>query len=334
MEPVAKSQPLYRWQSPATAAEEAADPSIRQLRESLLQGEAASHRQPAETRSLLQEQGGRIGAALLTRSGELEFRLPPVVVAPEGDPPLEVPADFQAQRVAGLWKRAAGRDVRTAFRSRLSQLDLSGYLAVRIASGLLRHAAARAVVDELVSPAALPAAPDSEPAGMEVPSVRRPVEPPAPERIRESEEAVRRLREALTGLQQAVSLSPCFIADETYQLKRNVLTGRLAAHGHTLAHLQLCRIAGKIIGRSSRRDLDRGLALSLPFFNDRTLDMDLYDFEVIPAGRTMFVPAFVALAARREQEKVERADSLTPSTRMHLLAALQCLERAFDDRPE
>ena len=57
--------------------------------------------------------------------------------------------------------------------------------------------------------------------------------------------------------------------------------------------------------------------------------MKLYEFEVIPAGRTMFVPAFVALAARREQEALEQDNLLSPSTLTQLLDELKNLERAF-----
>ena len=78
--------------------------------------------------------------------------------------------------------------------------------------------------------------------------------------------------------------------------------------------------------------MNRGLSLSLPYFDDRALEMKLYEFDVIPPGRTMFVPAFVALAAAREQEKIEQDAALDPSTRMHLLEEIKTLQRAFEPR--
>ena len=60
--------------------------------------------------------------------------------------------------------------------------------------------------------------------------------------------------------------------------------------------------------------------------------MKTHDFEVIPAGRIMFVPAFVVRAAREEQVKVAQDTRLDPSTRKHLLAELKMLEEAFDQR--
>jgi hypothetical protein len=57
--------------------------------------------------------------------------------------------------------------------------------------------------------------------------------------------------------------------------------------------------------------------------------MRLYEFEVIPKGRVLFVPAFVVLAARREQNRVAQEFHGSDSTRMHLLAELKALEQAF-----
>jgi hypothetical protein len=58
--------------------------------------------------------------------------------------------------------------------------------------------------------------------------------------------------------------------------------------------------------------------------------MKLHDFEIIPAGRIMFVPAFVVRAARERQVKVAQDTRLSPSTRHHLLTELETLERAFE----
>ena len=53
------------------------------------------------------------------------------------------------------------------------------------------------------------------------------------------------------------------------------------------------------------------------------------DFEVIPNGRVMFVPAFVVRAARQEQVKVVQDTRLSQSTRKYLMAQLAMLEKAF-----
>ena len=52
--------------------------------------------------------------------------------------------------------------------------------------------------------------------------------------------------------------------------------------------------------------------------------------EIIPAGRILFLPAFVVRASRNEQVKVAQDTRLNASTRKHLLAQLKNLETAFE----
>ncbi len=61
----------------------------------------------------------------------------------------------------------------------------------------------------------------------------------------------------------------------------------------------------------------------MPYFNDQTLTLESYNFEVIPAGRIMFVPAFVVRASREQGAKIAQDTRLSQSTRKHLLAELQ-----------
>jgi hypothetical protein len=58
--------------------------------------------------------------------------------------------------------------------------------------------------------------------------------------------------------------------------------------------------------------------------------MKKYPFEIIPAGRIMFVPAFVIRAVREEQAKVGQDTRLSPSTRKHIIVELKMLESAFE----
>jgi hypothetical protein len=81
--------------------------------------------------------------------------------------------------------------------------------------------------------------------------------------------------------------------------------------------------------RAAAHDLNRGLSLSLPYFDDQALELHTRDFEVIPSGRIMFVPAFVVRASREEEAKVAQDTRLSPSTRKYLLIELKHLEQAF-----
>ena len=149
--------------------------------------------------------------------------------------------------------------------------------------------------------------------------------------VSEAEAHLASMQRFLEILHAAVSLAPYIVADETYQQKRYGMLGQLINQGRALARYETIDIINTIKARAARHDLNRGLSLSLPYFDDQTLTMELNDFEVIPAGRIMFVPAFVVRAASEEQVNVSEDTRLSPSTRRHLLHELRMLERAFNE---
>jgi hypothetical protein len=134
-------------------------------------------------------------------------------------------------------------------------------------------------------------------------------------------------------LHAAVALAPYIVSDGQYQQKRYGMLGQLVNQGRALARYQTQQIIETIQRRAAADDMNRGLSLSLPYFDDQSLEMKIYDFQVIPAGRVMFVPAFVVRACRQEQVKVAQDTRLSPSTRKHLLAELQTIEESFN-RPQ
>jgi hypothetical protein len=139
------------------------------------------------------------------------------------------------------------------------------------------------------------------------------------------------MQQYLKVLHGAISLAPYIAADPEYQRKRYGMLGQLINQGRALARFQTREIIETIQHRAARHDLNRGLSLSLPYFDDQSLGMKSHDFDIIPAGRIMFVPAFVVLASRKEQVKVDQDTRLSRSTRLHLLRELQMLEFAFND---
>ena len=148
----------------------------------------------------------------------------------------------------------------------------------------------------------------------------------------EAEAHVASMQRFLSILHGAVSLAPYVVADEDYQRKRYGMLGQLINQGRWLARYQTDEIIQTIKRRAAAGDLNRGLSLSLPYFDDQSLAMKTNDFVVIPAGRIMFVPAFVVRAVREEQGKVAQDTRLSHSTRAHLLAELKALEQAFETR--
>ena len=147
--------------------------------------------------------------------------------------------------------------------------------------------------------------------------------------VNEAEADIASMQRYLSVLHASVGLAPYMVADEEYQRKRYGILGQLVNQGRALAHYEVEEIIQTIQKRAAVHDLNRGLSLSLPYFNDQTLTMEDYSFEVIPAGRIMFVPAFVVRAAREQEGKIAQDTRLSQSTRKHLLAEVSTLEKAF-----
>lgn len=148
--------------------------------------------------------------------------------------------------------------------------------------------------------------------------------------INEAEAQLASMQRYMDVLHIALSLAPYSVADDEYQQKRCGMLGQLINQGRALARYETIDIVETIKRRAARHELNRGLSLSLPYFDDQTLTMELNDFEVIPAGRIMFVPAFVVRAVREEQAKISEDTRLSASTRKYLLAELRMLEEAFE----
>jgi hypothetical protein len=130
-------------------------------------------------------------------------------------------------------------------------------------------------------------------------------------------------------LHGASSLSPYMVADETYQQKRYGMLGQAINQGRALARYKTEQIIHAIQERVAKGTLNRGLSISLPYYDDQELHMAETPLEVIPAGRIVFKPIFVVRAARLEHAKVAQDTRLNVSTRKHLLSELDLLEQTF-----
>lgn len=148
--------------------------------------------------------------------------------------------------------------------------------------------------------------------------------------VNEAEAHISSMQRYLSVLHHAVALSPCIVVDKVYQQKRYGMLGQLVNQGRALALYHTQEIIQTIKRRAATQELNRGLSISLPYFDDQELVMKTHDFVVIPAGRIMFVPAFVVRAAREEAVKIAQHTRLSHSTRKHLLIQLRMLEKAFE----
>jgi hypothetical protein len=148
--------------------------------------------------------------------------------------------------------------------------------------------------------------------------------------VEEAQAHIKSMQRFMEVLFLAVALAPYISADKEYIKKRYGMLGQLINQARALAIYQATEIIARIKERAASGNLNRGLSLSLPYFDDQELRVDITKFEVIPAGRIMFVPAFVVRAVRQEEMKVSQDTRLNPSTRKHLLHLLELLEQAFE----
>jgi hypothetical protein len=149
--------------------------------------------------------------------------------------------------------------------------------------------------------------------------------------LSEAEAHLASMQHFMEILHLARAFASYIVADPQYQQKRYGMLGQLINQGRALARYEMNGLIEEIRTRAAHHDLNRGLSLSVPYFDDQALTLEQIDFVVIPTGRVMFVPAFVVKAAREEQAKVSDDTHLNASTRHHALQQLKRLEWAFDD---
>jgi hypothetical protein len=148
--------------------------------------------------------------------------------------------------------------------------------------------------------------------------------------ISEAEAHIASMQRFLTILFASRSLAPYMVADREFEEKRYGMLGQLVNQGRALARYQTREIIHAIQERAKAQSLNRGLSLSLPYFDDQDLRIESHNFVIIPAGRIMFVPAFVVRAALEEQAKIAQDTRFSHATRTHLMAELQMLGDAFE----
>lgn len=330
------------------------DTALRQLREEYQVQRALFRGQPPGVQQFVSAQAAQVAEALVQRRRQVHFELPEhvVVKASPGDNGITpVPVEFRKQMVGGLFNHLPTKDIRTAVRRRLAQLEWSPYRAVAVSAQLVRYATVTCLVHEMTpqgNPVTYVATEGEEiptwPAGAD-PSL-----PPAgrfymPEWVAfedgrllvaspgEAEACIASMQDYMSRLHLAVSLAPYIFADEEYQRKHYGMLGQLVNQGRALAYYQTGVVVGKIKRYAQEGKLGLGFSLSLPYFDDQALEIKMCDFQVTPPGRIMFTPALVWRAACQEQDKVKQDARLSRTTRLHLLAQLQELAQAFDTRP-
>ncbi len=147
--------------------------------------------------------------------------------------------------------------------------------------------------------------------------------------ISEADGHIKSMQQFMNVLFAARSLAPYIVLDAEYETKRCGMLGQLINQGRAFARWVTADIIREVKQRAEAQTLNRGLKLSLPYFDDQELKILNHNFVVIPAGRIMFVPAFVVRTALEEQAKIAQDTRFSASTRKHLLFELHTLEAAF-----
>jgi hypothetical protein len=296
------------------------------------------------------------------------FLLPTIVAVGPDRELRSIAPDRRLQRVGTWTDRLRGRSVRSTLRRHLLTLEQSPERPIATAAKLIRHATAARIIEHAgvvagdlqlttTDPAAEPhlrdramsngdnhrpsgfhpppegnpGALDEGPEGFSVPEWeafddvdRLLVETPA-----QAESYLGLLQDSLASLRAAISLAPYMVADSRYQVKRAGLLRQLAEQGRALARYQTREIVAVLRRRTAEGQLNRGLKVSLPYYDDQALALLLRTFDVIPAGRIMYVAALGLRAVQDEQAKVAQDTRVSSATRDHLLEELEMLLQAF-----
>ena len=147
--------------------------------------------------------------------------------------------------------------------------------------------------------------------------------------VAEAEAYLLSMQRYVSILHISSSLASYMVADEEYQRKRYGILGQVINQGRALANYKTRQIIQTIQDRVAQGTLNRGLSITLPYYNDQDLRMDETNLDVIPAGRVSFKPVFVVRAVSLESAKVSQDTRLNSSTRKYLLKELEMLEQVF-----
>ena len=312
--------------------------------------------QPGQTQNDLSQQAWSIAAALEQNGRPIRFRLPNRVVL-EGGASLSLASAERKLSVNGGANRSE-RLVRY-----LSDLERSPNPGLAVCGKLMRYALGWHIVYHLIPDGrkvqyltengddipSIPAggATETEPFNPGDDGLHAPYVPAArrfylPQwvafgdddcllaaSLKEAEATIASLEKTVRLMQEAAAICPSLVSDETYQRKRAGLLGQLINQGRALARAYTREIIERIHVRAAAGTLNRGLSLSLPYFDDDALTLRTYPVNIIPDGRIMFIAAFVVRAMRIAKAQVVSDTHLNSSTRRHLLAQLTSIESAF-----
>jgi hypothetical protein len=290
---------------------------------------ALADAQPGDVRRDIQRQARILVEDILARAHRTGFLLPARIVTlrPDergvGQPPIEIPDYLRGYWVGSWISNLFKVDLRLQVRNRFTELEsdpdpriviAAGVLRLQIVESLIAHVAALNMEDHAVNSSGL--------------------QPSTLAEVEHAEASLRRLLGCIEVLHTAQALAAYIVAAPGYRQQHHSIVSCLITQGNTLARAEIGVMIEKLHRRLAGHGLDRGFDLSLPYFDEHWLEIRRRTFQVIPAGRIGFTPAFLVRAIHEEQIKVLRDKTLGPLTREHLLEELEMLARAFESKNE
>src|SRR4030067_738332 len=258
-----------------------------ELHEEYLIQKALFQAKPLVVKGKLELQARLVAKAIDECSSPVHFELPEQVACEvdggSGKTLLTVPPDMREQKVGGLMEvlRVSGLD------QRLSELEASADRAGSTCAGLMRYAIASYMVHVM-----LPDGRKAKELAYEG-YVKRFFLPQWVafndqdnllfNSIAEAKAGIAALQHCVAVLRTADSLTPYIVSDKEYRRKLNGVIGQLITQARALARYETGEIVRIIWRRAAINNLNRGVSLSLPYFDDQTPQEKTYDLQVIPA---------------------------------------------------
>ncbi|MFZ5808213.1 MAG: hypothetical protein ACOY16_02925 [Chloroflexota bacterium] len=266
------------------------------------------------------EQGQIICQAILQGSSKVQFRFPERIRL-LGDDLQTWREENIARRYRQQWAgnrllRGRSGELVKSFIQRMSELQSSADEAIATCAEIIRYQTALALFSSLPRKV--------------VEETSSGVDALAASTLEEAECQVHELEGYVHVLTMAFAVEPAIGEEEAYSNMTSRMIQRLIEAGLSYCQRSTLQIISTIRQRVAQNSLNRGLSVSIPYFDDEVLQLRRFDLEVIPPSRILFEPIFVVNAVQEAKKMVSDDPNLSPGTRQHLFEQLEVLEKSFE----
>lgn len=288
------------------------------------------------------DQAERILRAIQENVSSFEFLLPEkvVLVDPFTHTYREetIPTRYRRQIIGRRLLRRSSSTLSNVLQ-RLSDLQSSSRLSLSLSANILRYWIARLWLNQIPEGKPLPGSEGELSSHSEVKIqhcfpqwqlINSKGEPLFSAR-EEAEHRIQAIEATLQSLLSAMALDPDIVEEEAFRSRYTALLAQWVEQGRAYSEYLTKVIVSTIRQRENQHTLNRGLTISLPYFDDQRLEIRYLDLEIVPAGRIAFEEVFLLQAVQKAKQFVFNDSKLSPTTRQHILAELAFLENSFSD---